>query len=148
MRNTAWAFFSLLGMHVGSVMRLEDPTGPHPERRAIKTWAALNRIQAAPLEQDSNVNKKPNKGNDPRLPCEPRNCHFYLTAPPHTPGSSVNETQSALPDHVPVLALSAGTRSGFCNYTAAWSHFPSTCTPKRIKGDSHFTSLICVRPED
>lgn len=31
------------------------------ERGAIRTWAALNR-KAATLEQDSNVNEKPNRG--------------------------------------------------------------------------------------
>lgn len=80
---------------------------------------------------------------DFRLNHETTKPSFHVNAPSHTPGNSVNKTQIS-----PAWPFAGGTRTVFCNYTAARLHFPGTCAPKRIKGDNCFTGLICVRPEN
>lgn len=140
--RTVWVF-SVMGFAHWLSLEAARPnqTPSRKDKGATGARAALSR-EAATLERDSSVNK-PSKEMTKGLP-EPRN-HISRKTHSHTPGckddvvNSPAQPCSTVRQGWPRLA-GLGVRSG---YTAASPRFPSTCAPRRIKGDNCFTCLLC-----
>lgn len=129
-------------LHIGSIMRLRDPNqSPSRKGRGVWAWATLSR-KAATTWTRFQCEWQTKQGNDQWLsPNTPNTAAFHLILlliPQAAKAILWTKPKSVQPGHLQVLASPGRTGSMLCIYAAVSSCFPSTCAPKRVKGDNSF----------